>query len=174
MCTDRTSVDPSSSLLHQLLQVASLPRIPVLGGEPCPEPVAGAGWGGRGRGQWWGTEAPVLSLPRWEGGSDQMQDSWGAISERWLEMERTFSLCVQPLELPSQPARPCRECCRQLSGFPGWSPALWVHTLGRWRLITWRNYLLFLFTQFQQGQWNAMSLSSKPSYQIYTCPPTPG
>lgn len=137
---------------------------------PVRNPVLGAGWGGRGPGQWWGTEAPVLSLPRWEGGSDQMQDSWGAISERWLEMrERTFALCVQPLEPPSQPAHPCRECCRQLSGFPDWSPALWVHALGRWRLVTWRNHLLvFLFTQFQQGQWNAVSLSSKPSIK-----PTP-
>lgn len=57
--------------------------------------------------------------------------------------------------------------------FPGWSPALWVHTLGRWRLVTWRNYLLlFLFTQFWQGQWNAVSLSSKPSIKpAPACPP---
>lgn len=49
-----------------------------------------------------------------------MQDSWGAISEGWLEIrERTFALCAQSLEPPSQSAHPCQECSRKLSRCSG-------------------------------------------------------
>ena len=82
--------------------------------------MPGAGWGGGRPGRSGKQKHQSCPFPDGEGSSDQMQDSWGAISEGWLEIrERTFALCPQPLELPSQSAHPWRECSRKLSRCSG-------------------------------------------------------